>query len=510
MKKLKKLSVIHPFLFAISPVLFLFAYNIYEVPAGDLLLPIVVVVTGTLILFFSLRLITKSYVKTGIITSFFLILFFSYGHIRDLIYSLQRFDAYNPGDQTLVSLLLASLWVVLFIAGAFLVIKSRSNFQGFTKFLNATAVTLVIISLINISIYEIKTIDLGQGKINEESSLSSSENLPDIYYIILDEYARADILKEIYNYDNSEFIDYLTDKGFYVASRSRCNYPQSTVPSLSSSLSMEYVIASVSWAERIEMIQNSKVSQFLKSRGYRYIYISTGYYEKGMSKYAEVYGSEPVAFGIRMGNLASYLIRSTALAPFGAYFVGSNIRTQLLYAFDKLADMPNIEGPTFVFAHVNCPHPPFVFDHNGKPTTSVSKGLLVWLRSYQEGYVDQLIFVNKKVKALVDEILSKSDVAPIIILQSDSGPASSGQVVVPEAELTKVQLDERVNILNAYFLPENGNRLLYESISPVNTFRIVFNLYFDTNYDLLEDKSYFSQYKSPYKFITVPPEGNSD
>ena len=53
------------------------------------------------------------------------------------------------------------------------------------------------------------------------------------------------------------------------------------------------------------------------------------------------------------------------------------------------------------------------------------------------------------------------------------------------------------------FVPD-GNKLLYDSISPVNTFRLVFNYYFDTNYELLNDLSYYiTGYKEPYKFTDV-------
>ena len=76
---MKQFSVFHPFLFAIFPILFLFAYNIDEVPATDLLLPMLGVIISTVILLLSLRLITTNYNKIAIITSTFLILFFSYG-----------------------------------------------------------------------------------------------------------------------------------------------------------------------------------------------------------------------------------------------------------------------------------------------------------------------------------------------------------------------------------------------------------------------------------------------
>jgi len=57
--------------------------------------------------------------------------------------------------------------------------------------------------------------------------------------------------------------------------------------------------------------------------------------------------------------------------------------------------------------------------------------------------------------------------------------------------------------LNAYYLPDDGDGLLYESITPVNTFRLIFSSYFNSRYDLLEDNSYFSTYERPYQFVDV-------
>lgn len=66
------------------------------------------------------------------------------------------------------------------------------------------------------------------------------DKLPDIYYIIFDRYASAWTLKEIYNFNNSEFITYLSNKGFYIASESKSNYLR-TGHSLASSLNMEFI-----------------------------------------------------------------------------------------------------------------------------------------------------------------------------------------------------------------------------------------------------------------------------
>ena len=465
---MKQFLIIHPFLFAIAPILFLFAYNIDEVSGTDLILPLLVAITGTLILMLSLRLITKDYNKIAIITSTFLILFFSYGHIRDLIYSLLTLRGVNSdiliGPVTNFSL--GPLWVLLFGGGAFLIIRAHRDFSTSTKFLNIVAITLVAISLINIGIYEISMAKLMPETTNgRPTSVDSkdSDNLPDIYYIILDAYKRQDVLKEVFDYDNSEFINFLTDKGFYVASNSTCNY-MATIPSLSSSLNMRYInyitdtVDTNLEANTIlrEMIQDNEVSRFLKSRGYRYIFVDGGFFADGMDKYADVYRQPKYRIG--MTNFVSGLIHTTALAPFALRYIGTRWGDFVLYSFDTLANLPNYKEPVFVFTHNCCTHGPFVFDCEGNR-----------VKGGEGTYVDAISFTNKRIKGVIDEILSKSDVAPIIILQGDHG--------------------NEHKILNAYYFPREDYDLLYETISPVNSFRIVFNLYFDADYELLEDES---------------------
>jgi hypothetical protein len=97
----------------------------------------------------------------------------------------------------------------------------------------------------------------------------------------------------------------------------------------------------------------------------------------------------------------------------------------------------------------------------------------------------------------VDTILAEAEAPPIIILQGDHGSKS-----IRESGDTRVQmLHERLGILNAYCLPGDGDQYLYDSITPANTFRVIFNAYFDTDYQLLEDRSYFCRTKRPYDFM---------
>ncbi|MEE9316157.1 MAG: sulfatase-like hydrolase/transferase [bacterium] len=467
---MRKFLIFHPFLFAIFPILSLFAYNIEEVPAADLWLPISVALAGTLILLLSLRLITKSGNKIAIIATSFLILFFSYGHVRDAIFSPAAKTSFGA------NIFLASLWAVLFVVGTFFIIRSHRDFATLTKFLNITAVVLVTISLINVGIYEVRMGNLKHGEMNVASSspeLSSTGYSPDIYYITLDMYAREDTLKELFDYDNSEFTNHLTSRGFYVATKSFSNY-STTYLSLASSLSMDYPKQEdKDMPTLLEMIGNSKVSQFLKSRGYRYIFVGGGMEPKGIKSYAEVYSYRGV-FGMGIGDFAQGLSDTTALSPFARFFGGLYGANSILYAFDALAEIPDIKEPTFVYAHIMSPHPPWFFDSDGPREFKMfgpREGEMV-----SEGYLGNLIFISKKVETLIDEILSESSTPPIIILQGDHG-------------LWWVEESyQHYEILNAYHLPEGGNRFLYETISPVNSFRVIFNLYFDTDYDLLEDE----------------------
>ena len=84
--------------------------------------------------------------------------------------------------------------------------------------------------------------------------------------------------------------------------------------------------------------------------------------------------------------------------------------------------------------------------------------------------------------------------SPIIIIQSDHGSKANIDWENPNDEMYA----QLFGILNAYHLPNGGEKQIYETISPVNSFRVIFNYYFNDNYELLDDKAYFhitSNYK---------------
>jgi hypothetical protein len=506
---MKKSFVIHPFLFAVFPILFLFSDNIEQVSFSEILLPSAIVLGFTLLLVLLPGLVFRHSDKTGIIVSIFLLLFFSYGRAHGVMQEWQ-IGGFAIGRHR--HLLLG--WGMLFICGAYFIIKTRNNLRNITNILNAAAFALVLISLINIGVYEFKTKSTWQdnsrsmeGRATDTTDLGKASVLRDIYYIILDGYAPSRTLKEIYNFDNGAFRDCLTGKGFFVASKSQCNYA-TTFLSLASSLNIEYVnylknmlgVESVDRRVPYQMIRDSRAMNFLKSRGYKFIHFSSGWGATDHNKHADL-----EIKCCRVNEFLMVLIQTTMLKSLDRYFIGNDERERVLCTCSKLAEVHRIEEPKFVFAHINCPHPPYLFGANGEPVPEAKLKMSGDVWEQKDNYLNQLIFINKKVEMLVDVILSKSGVAPIVILQADHGTAStfsnpdSGGWDSP----TNDMLRERMRIFNAYYLPQGGKDLLYDAISPVNTFRLIFNYYFNTNYELLSDLSYYSSYERPYEFLNV-------
>jgi hypothetical protein len=251
-----------------------------------------------------------------------------------------------------------------------------------------------------------------------------------------------------------------------------------------------------------DMIQDSRLFRFLRKHNYRIVTFASGYPMTEI-KDSDLYLSPGWVLDDFQGEI---LNRTPVPALQYMLKLPPGRCERVLYVFDQLAEMPRQPGPVFVFAHIVAPHHPFVFGPQGqvlltsKPVrfsdTPANKGQR---QEYIRRYIDQLIFTNRKTQALIDSILSQSKNPPVIILQADHGPASRLDWDNP----SPMAFQERFAILNAYYLPRFDYADLYDDLSPVNTFRIVLNHYFQTDLPLLPDESYFSPVNHPYRLTNV-------
>lgn len=513
---MKRTFVIHPFLFALFPILFIYAENKEHLSLSQIWTSVVILLGFALIVLLLFTLVLRSAARAGMLLSLFLLLFFSYGVVHRALWEGRTEIPLAYSQMLLI------VWAVLFFGGAALVIWIRRGLEEITKILNIMALILVMFSLVNIGLYELRTRSALQGNDNTEriqlaqTRSVQGDELPNIYYIILDGYARADILEELYNYDNSEFLEFLDQKGFSVADESQSNYAQ-TALSLASSLNLSYLddVASRVGPESGDrqplqrMIRSSAAVQFLKQQGYLTVAFPTGYAPTTLDD-ADVYMDSGLAWNSLEILLLGYtpipwlVANQSQLNPYAPHIF------RIQYALEHLAGTAQLQSPHFVFAHVVAPHPPFVFDEHGNETPQ-SRGFTIedgnhflelggTREEYVEGYTSQLSFVNDQIMAIVDNLLSYQSSRPaIIILQSDHRPG----LLLDWEHSENTYFKERLSILNAVLLPGGDSTSFYAKMTPVNTFRLIFNQYFGTELELLEDESYFSIWERPYEFINV-------
>ena len=125
-----------------------------------------------------------------------------------------------------------------------------------------------------------------------------------------------------------------------------------------------------------------------------------------------------------MNAFTAALVRSSAASPFLSRMFIADKSDIFNENMRKLRDVPSISEPTFTIIHSLPPHPPYLFDRNGKVLSRNEYRLTTgWV--YTDKYVDQLIYVNSVVLETVDAIIAQSDEEPIIIIQGDHGPKSS-------------------------------------------------------------------------------------
>jgi hypothetical protein len=292
------------------------------------------------------------------------------------------------------------------------------------------------------------------------------------------------------------------------------------------------------------MIEDHRVWRILKEQhGYKFIQFGSWWGPTEDNPHADVnINKHPRLLGLVELNDAFYrlLFRTTLLRPFQGILLQQDFSPQgeaevrrcrdgkleahsypndvaeeqchrALHTFQQLQEMPSVEGPKLVFVHLLIPHEPYVFGPEGEVVDPppfhysdpdpLSADEIEVLESR---FVDQLAFTNRKLQETIGRILAKSPRPPVIILQSDEGPWTSEYLHGDRENWTAETLHIRQRILNAYHLPGDGGAALYPSISPVNTFRVVFNEYLNADLPLLEDKAYMSESPDrPYSFIEV-------
>lgn len=500
---------LHPFLFAAAPVFYLLGENIVEITFAQSLRSLGWSLLGAAALMLLWLALTRSPARAGLAASYNVILFFTFG---DAYVRLR--DALPEGSPLAQANVLAALWAVLLILGTWAILRLLRVVDAPTVFLNVAALVFLIGAIYPVAAYSALAVAKGPTVMLHPASLTPAADpaahKPDIYYIILDGYGRSDSLSEIHNVDNSEFLRFLERRGFTIASGSTTNYAR-TMHSLSSSLNFHYLdelIVSRPESNDYDafraLIKDNAAQQFLKQQGYQTVALATGF------EITEVSGADVFLSGGRTLSYFEETLLSRTLAVFYVDQVIGDVRREEIHrAFADLESTIQMPGPKFVFAHLVVPHPPFVFDEDGGPVaprgygdgTSYAGGR----QQYLEAYRRQLLYINTRIEQLVTRIQEQSGTPPVLIIQGDHGPGA----LVDWIDWQNTCFRERMPILNAYALPGLPADAIPQDITPVNTFRLVFNHYFGADLPMQPNKNYMVTLPRPYEFIDVTDQLDS-
>jgi hypothetical protein len=501
---------LHPFFFAVFPIISLYATNSFILTPGSVVAPLACALVLTAVLVIVLARLLADRVRGAAMASWIILSIFLYP-------SLLAALAFARVTATARSL---AGWGIVALIGCVLIARTRRDLRPIGTVLNVVATVALIPPLLTLAPAAWSAATAADPMRASTSSASiAAPNSPDIYYIILDGYGRQDVLSTYYDFDNSDFIDDLRRRGFYIATQSRANYSQ-TYLSLASSLNSIYLddlagTLGTTTDDRKplgDLIASNRAAATLRQRGYTFVSFATGYTGTEIPG-ADVY----VETAVSLTEFQSLLLEFTPLAPLSNALAGGDFRfathrSRILQTLETLGQPLTSRRPLFVFAHIGAPHPPFVFGPGGEwidrgepfSVRDGSEQVAGGLPEYTARYRQQVAFLNRKVLQMLDRVLASSP-EPIVVLQGDHGPGAR----MSNEDVERTDHWERMAILNAYYFPGRDYGRLYPAISPVNTFRVLLAQYFGDDAPLLPDHSYSSPYHHPYDLHDVTEEADA-
>jgi hypothetical protein len=519
---------LYPFLLSVYFVCLIFSENLGEVFVGQVLrsgIVLLCITSATMLFFFA---VFRRINMAAFVAALFLVLAFFHPSV----------EAALPRE--LPNRLLITLGIEVSCVAGLIILAHRyvNNWAPINQALNLVVGVMLLLTLYRIGNYGLadrglifeRTLELNNVEFASFQPATSSR--PSIFYILTDAYARSDVLRKYYGYDNSDFVAFLKSKGFQVADNSFGNYNRTEL-AVSSLMNMEYIADGNGFVEEHplgfrQLIKdktfNSKVAAALRSIDYRLVTV------RSKGKYVKTGGADDIIFDggwFTMNDFETALYYTTALprlfgwksrkaimkrlgfqqtdfraaegeAAMNAATQSYN-RTLVDFVLSETAKLASETGPMFVIAHIMAPHRPFIYDRSGNlpdiPEWKFSE--VANVSENVKGYADQVHYLNILLTELIETILEKSEIPPIIVLQGDHGLrlTQDRNRLNPDQQQ---QLDGMCQIeifsdLNAMYLPgleDSGG--FYNDISPINTFRLIFDNYFGTELGVIQDRSFLA------------------
>ena len=448
--------IIFPFLLAFFPSWILILKNYDELIFQDILISLAIV-SVSIIIWIVIRKIIKNGNKAALITGVGVVFFFYFGYVQDALKGILVSNI--PVNKTSI---LVPISIIIFIILTVYFIKSKNNFESIIKIANVVSITLILVVCVQFIIP------------------GASAEKPNVYHIILDEYTDNEILTKKFGYNNEKFLEFLNNNGFYMHDKLFSTFG-STVKELNVILNMEYP-KKLGWvSEDYESLNNNKVMSIFSNQDYSVIETNSMMRWKNFSDV-----DTKLCYDTNFINseFLDQVLGKSIIRYFLEKYQQDTRRDTIRCTFNVLNEITlKTDGPKYVFSHVYVPHPPFLFGPNGEnviPDRREISGLQSW--ENPQGYVNQLIYATNEITVVIKNIV-KNDPNAIVIVQGDTGTLTGTDI----SKKTMKEIYQAHSILYAVRIPDVEDS---DYMIPVNTYRIIFNNYFNMNYDYLEYHSY--------------------
>ena len=477
---------IHTFLFSLFPIMFFFQGNLHEIPFEDVTFPLFLSISITFLSWIILRKFIGGQ-RSGLILSLVIMSFINLGNIRFFISD-------NP-EETLQSSvegqILVSILLIINVIGIIYFLK-KHRLDAKTSIANVISMTMIGVLIISITSFSITTANDNSfaNLSNVPIQISDVENKPNIYFIILDEYAGFIQLKNDFNFDNSNFKSELEKRDFLVVKESLSNYPNTSlsIPSIINMIYFDFIpdkLGKDSKNIRVveKMINENNVMKILQANGYKITTLDGAVGRTPDTYLADVRLCSSV-FDINPDIRKNFALVYVPIVGLQELIFDEEIRKKLECSFSALIDFnEDTLNPDYVVAHLRFPHAPYIYDSSGNSISINDMG-------DQNAYLEQLKFANKKTLEIIDSIQERSS-ENIIIIISDHG----FRYYINWENPTESDYIRGFNNLSAYYLP---GEVKHETIAPVNIFRTIFNSYLGMDYEILDDRQIWYSMEKPF------------
>jgi len=286
-------------------------------------------------------------------------------------------------------------------------------------------------------------------------------DLPDMFFVLLDGYPRADKLASELGIDVSGFVGALGDRGFSVATHSRSNHTttRGTLTQL-----FDYVPGvgavgpegrqDVEWRH---LINEGRFFDDIRKLGYETVAVFPGFEHVALrqaDRFIDTGEPNEFEWAVVRATSAGALI-DAALPDLVADFHRARVLGEF-EAAERIA-LEESARPRFVFTHVPAPHSPLVFDRDGSPWPMRGIATLYaddvdMAQLGREQYVrrldGQIAYINTRTLDFADRIIARDPTAVVVVFSDHGTGLSTVDADLRTANLLAVRSPGRTGIVD--------------------------------------------------------------